>query len=141
MKNLCLVFFFLTSLVMFGGAGSARSGGSDTNLTGELNSLLPNEVTVGSSVASAIAADVEGVIIEHQQLASLKPGYTFRRESRRSLSVWKTTRAAALQMGTLTCTRPRKGDKGDCYVEINGDYAKGNSACYFVGVRGGVRAQ
>lgn len=137
MKNLWLVLFFLASLVMFGAAGSARSGGSDTNLTGDLNSSLPNEVTVGDSGVSAIA-DVEGVTIEHQQTARLKPGYTFRRETRSSVSVWKTIREAALQMGTLTCTRPRKGA---CTVEIGGDFAKCSSGCYFVGVRGGIRAQ
>lgn len=135
MKNLRLVLFFGALLGVFGFVGSAMSG---TGFTSGLNSLLASKVTLGNAEVSAIAADVEGVIIEHQQTARLKPGYTFRRESRNSISVWKTTNAAALQMGTLTCTRPRKGD---CSAEINGDYAKCSSACYFVGVRGGTRAQ
>lgn len=138
MKNLWLVLFFVASLVMLGSAGSATSGGSDTNFTGDLISSLPNEVTVGDPDGSAIAEDVEGVTIERQQLARLKPGYTFRRESRSAVSVWKTMREAALQMGTLTCTRPRKGA---CTAETNGDRAKCSSGCYFVAARGGVRAQ
>jgi hypothetical protein len=138
-KKLWLVLFFVATLVMFGSANStASSGGSDTNLTGELNSLVTNRVNVGDSSMSASAADVEGVIMDSQQAARLKPGYTFRRESRSSVSVWKTMREAALQMGTLTCTRPRKGA---CTAEFDGDRAKCSSACYFVSVRGGVRAQ
>lgn len=135
MKNLRLVLFFGVLLGVFLFVGSATSS---TSFTSGLNSLLASKVTAGDSAVVTLAADVEGVIIEHQQTARLKPGYTFRRESRNSISVWKTSNVAALQMGTLTCTRPRKGD---CYAEINGDYAKCSSACYFVGVRGGTRAQ
>jgi hypothetical protein len=91
---------------------------------------------VGNSGVGANAADVEGVIIEHQQSATLKPGYTFRRESRSSVAVFKTLRDASIQMGTLTCT-----GRKTCTVEINGDRAKCNSQCYFVGVRGGTKAQ
>ena len=137
-KKLWLVLFFVATLVMFGSADSTASSGSYTNLTGDLNSLVTNKVNVGDSSVSASAADVEGVIMDSQQAARLKPGYTFRRESSSSVSVWKTMRDAALQMGTLTCTRPRKGA---CTAEINGDRAKCSSACYFVSVRGGVRAQ
>jgi hypothetical protein len=138
MKKLWLVLFFVATLVMFGSAGSATSGGSDKNGTGDLNSLLPNQVIVGDSNVSAIAEDVEGVTIDRQRSAQLKPGYEFRRESRNSVSVWKTMREAALQMGTLTCTRPQKGT---CTLEFSRDRAKCSSACYFVTARGGVRAQ
>jgi hypothetical protein len=87
---------------------------------------------------SANAVDVEGVIIERQRLARLKPGYTFRRESRSSVSVLKTIREAIMQTGTLTCTR---ADRRACTVDIGGDTAKCSSGCYFVGVRGAPRAQ
>jgi hypothetical protein len=86
----------------------------------------------------ANAAEVEGVTIERQRLALLKPGYAFRRESRSSVSILKTVREALLQTGTLTCTR---ADKRACTVEINGDVAKCSSGCYFVGARGGERTQ
>ena len=136
MKNLWLVSFFVVALVIFGSSGGAASGGSHTIFTGDLNSLLPNEV--GDSDVSAIPDDVEGVTIDHQRSARLKPGYTFRRESRASVSVWKTVREAAMQMGTLTCT---KSQKGACTLDIGGDTAKCSSGCYFVGVRGGTRVQ
>jgi hypothetical protein len=93
---------------------------------------------VGGSNMNANAVDVEGVTIERQRLALLKPGYAFRRESRSSVSVLKTIRDAGIQTGTLTCTR---ADKRACTVEINGDAAKCSSGCYFVGVRGAPRAQ
>ena len=88
------------------------------------------------SGVDAKAEDVEGVTIERQRVARLKPGYSFKRESRSSLSVLKTVREAAIQTGTLTC----KG-KRVCTVEIGGDFAKCSSGCYFVGVRGGILAQ
>jgi hypothetical protein len=91
----------------------------------------------GDSRVGANAVDVEGVTIESQRLAQLKPGYTFRRVSRNSVSVWKTIREASFQTGTLTCTRP----KGACTVDLGGDTAKCSSGCYFVGVRGAPRAQ
>jgi hypothetical protein len=94
--------------------------------------------TARASGMSANAVDVEGVTIERQRLALLKPGYAFRRESRSSVSVLKTVREAILQTGTLTCIR---ADKRACTVEINGDAAKCSSGCYFVSARGGVRAQ
>jgi hypothetical protein len=93
---------------------------------------------VNDSGVSANAVEVEGVTIESQRLARLKPGYTFRRESRSSVSVLKTIREASFQTGTLTCTR---ADKRACTVDLGGDTAKCSSGCYFVGVRGGVKAQ
>lgn len=138
MKNLWLVLFFVASLVMLGSAGSATSGGSDTNFTGDLNSSLPNEVTVGDPDVSAIAEDVEGVTIERQQLARLKPGYTFRRESRSAVVRMENHERGRPANGDATCTRPRKGA---CTAEMNGDTAKCSSGCYFIAARGGVRAQ
>ena len=103
------------------------------------SSAAPLETrAVGVSGVSATPEDVEGVIIERQRSALLKPGYAFRRESRSSLAVLKTTNNAALQMGTLTCIRP---DKRACTAEFGGDRAKCSSGCYFVGVRGGLKAQ
>jgi len=138
MKKLWLVLFFVATLVMFGSVGSATSSVSDKNCTGNLNSLLPNQIIAGDSKVSAIAEDVEGVTIDRQRSAQLKPGYEFRRESKNSVSVWKTMREAALQMGTLSCIRPQKGT---CTLEFSGDRAKCSSSCYFVTARGGVRAQ
>lgn len=87
--------------------------------------------------AGIMAADIEGVTIERQRAARLKPGYAFRRESKNSLAVLKTIGGAALQMGTLSCVKK----KGTCNAEFSGDYAKCSSGCYFVGVRGGVNSQ
>ncbi|MDT4896842.1 MAG: hypothetical protein QOH25_1919 [Acidobacteriota bacterium] len=105
------------------------------------SSAVPTETrAVGDSIVNVNAAEVEGVTIEHQQLAILKPGYAFRRESRSSVAVMKTVRDASFQTGTLTCTSPRRR-RGVCTVEFNGDRAKCSSSCYFVGVRGAPRAQ
>ena len=124
MKHLWLVLFFVASLVIFGSTGSATSGGSDKNFTSDLNPLLPNEVTVGDSDVSAIVEDVEGVTVESQRLARLKPGYTFRRESRSSVSVWKTIREAAMQMGTLSCTKPGKSVAATSFDGVGGSSGK-----------------
>lgn len=96
------------------------------------------QVVAADSVVSANPEDVEGVTIERQRSALLKPGYIFRRESRSSLAVVKTINNAALQTGTLTCTR---ADKKACTAEFGGDRAKCSSGCYFVGVRGGTLAR
>jgi hypothetical protein len=90
------------------------------------------------SVLSANPENVEGAIIERHAGASLKPGYVFRRESRSSLAVLKTTNSAALQTGTLTCVRP---GKGACSAEFINNKARCSSGCSFVGVRGGVLAR
>ncbi len=92
MKKLWLVLFFVATLVMFGSAGGATPGGANKNSAGDLNTLLPNQVIVGDAKVSAIAEDVEGVTIDRQRSALLKPGYEFRRESKNSVSVWKTMR-------------------------------------------------
>lgn len=104
-----------------------------------ISSAAPTEMraTEGSGVR-ANAVEIEGVTIESQRLAHLKPGYSFRRESRNSIAVMKTIRDAILQTGTLTCTRT---DRRACAVDIGGDTAKCSSGCYFVGVRGAPRAQ
>ncbi|HUQ34713.1 MAG TPA: hypothetical protein VM095_21525 [Pyrinomonadaceae bacterium] len=102
------------------------------------SAILTETLAARVSSMSANAVDVEGVTIEHQRTAFLKPGYVFRRESRSSVSVLKTVREAILQTGTLTCIR---ADKRACTVEFNRDIAKCSSSCYFVGVRGAPLAQ
>ncbi len=103
------------------------------------SSAAPTETRfVGDSGVSANPEDIEGATIERQRSALLKPGYAFRRESRSSLAVVKTTNNSALQTGTLTCIRP---DKRACTAEFGGDRAKCSSGCYFVGVRGGTMAR
>jgi hypothetical protein len=102
------------------------------------SSFAPTKTrAVANSGVSAIPEDIEGVIMYDLRSAALKPGYAFRRESRSSVAVWKNTRDATMQMGTLTCTKPRKGA---CTVEFDQDRAKCSGQCYFVGVRGGTRA-
>lgn len=97
--------------------------------------------TVSESGASKNTEDVEGVTIYTQRTAQLKPGYAFRRESRSSVSVLKTIRNATLQTGTLSCTRAARDSVRPCSVDIGGDTARCGSGCYFVGVRGGVKAK
>lgn len=88
------------------------------------------------SVVSANVVEIEGVEFKGQK-ALLKPGYQFERESRSSLVVLKASNVARIQTGTLTCTGPKRG----CRVDIYGERAACSNNCYFVGVRGGVRAQ
>lgn len=95
----------------------------------------PKKRTIG---VVANVENVEGVTIDRQRLARLKPGYQFERESISSVAVLKISNGARLQTGTLICTKP---GKNACRVEIGGDSAKCSSSCYFVGVGGGVRAQ
>jgi hypothetical protein len=89
------------------------------------------------SVVSANVVEIEDVVFNGEQ-ARLKAGYQFQRESRSSLAVLKASNEARIQTGTLTCARPRKGD---CTVKFYGERAACSSGCYFVGSRGGVRAQ
>ena len=93
---------------------------------------------VGDSGVSAYPVDVEGVTIYSQQKALLKPGYSFKRESKSSLAVMKNLRDASFQTGTLTCTSP---GKRICTVDFNRDRAGCSNNCYFVGVRGGIKAR
>lgn len=80
--------------------------------------------------------EIEGVEFQGQK-ALLKAGYQFQRESRSSLAVLKTSNVARIQTGTLTCTGPKRG----CRVDIYGERAACSNNCYFVGYRGGVKAQ
>ena len=103
------------------------------------SSAAPTEMrAAAASVVSANPEDVEGVIIEKQRSATLKPGYAFRRESQSSLAVLKTSNNAALQMETLTCIR---ADKRACTAEFSRTRMKCSSSCYLVSVRGGVMAR
>jgi len=94
--------------------------------------------TARVSVVSANVVEIEGVEFFNGQKARLKAGYQFQRESRSSVAVMKTFRGAGIQTGTLTCTRP---GRNLCSVKFNGDRAICDVNCYFVGYRGGVRAQ
>jgi hypothetical protein len=90
------------------------------------------------SVSVVSAAEVEGVIMNRQK-ASAKPGYYFTRRSSRSVAVIKNAGGvAAIQTGTLTCTT---GQRKTCEVYVQSDAAQCSGGCYFVGVRGGERAQ
>lgn len=100
-------------------------------------------LVVGSSVARSNfklrenASDVEGVTFDRQK-AFLKPGYRFERESVNSAAVVKTSNAARIQTGTITCVGQRSRS---CELSLSGFNAQCSSGCYFVGTRGGVRAQ
>jgi hypothetical protein len=89
-----------------------------------------------SSGLGANAADVEGVTFDRQK-AFLKPGYRFARESVNSAAVLKISNVARLQTGTITCVGQRSRS---CELFISGFSAQCSGGCYFVGVRGGVRA-
>jgi hypothetical protein len=92
--------------------------------------------TARVSGMSANVVEVEGVEFKGQK-ALLKAGYEFQRESRSSLVVLKTSNVARIQTGILTCTGPKRG----CRVDIYGTRAACSNNCYFVGYRGGIRAQ
>jgi hypothetical protein len=100
-------------------------------------------LVVGSSVARTDfslrenASDVEGVTFDRQK-AFLKPGYRFARESVNSAAVLKISNVARLQTGTITCVGQRSRS---CELFISGFNAQCSGGCYFVGVRGGIRAQ
>lgn len=83
--------------------------------------------------------EIEGVEFSGQE-ALLKTGYQFQREGASSLAVLKTSNVARIQTGTLTCTRLGRR-RGSCTVAFSGYRAKCSSSCYFVGYRGGARAQ
>jgi hypothetical protein len=82
-------------------------------------------------------SDVEGVTFDRQK-AFLKPGYRFERESVRSAAVLKTSNVARIQTGTITCVGQRSRS---CELHFSGSQAQCSGGCYFVGVRGGIRAQ
>jgi hypothetical protein len=82
-------------------------------------------------------SDVEGVTFDRQK-AFLKPGYRFERESGVSAAVLKTSNFARIQTGTITCVSQRSKS---CELSLSGFNAQCSSGCYFVGVRGGIRAQ
>jgi hypothetical protein len=100
-------------------------------------------LVVGSSVARTgfslmePASDVEGVTFDRQK-AFLKPGYRFERESVMSAAVLKTSNFARIQTGTITCVGQRSRS---CELSFSRFNAQCSSGCYFVGVRGGIRAQ
>lgn len=105
------------------------------------SSAAPNETpTAHASVLSANAMEIEGVELNGQyaQKARLKIGYQFQRESSSSVAVLKSSNVARIQTGTLTCTRP---GRGGCTVRVDRETAVCSQSCYFVGYRGGVRAQ
>jgi opacity protein-like surface antigen len=85
---------------------------------------------------SANPVEIEGVEFKGQK-ALLKAGYEFQRESRSSVVVLKTSNVARIQTGILTCTGPKRG----CRADIYGERAACSNNCYFVGTRGGVKAQ
>jgi hypothetical protein len=101
------------------------------------SAALTETATARVSVASANVVDVEGVSFNGSK-ALLKTGYQFQLEGRSSLAVLKTSDVARIQTGTITCKRP---GKGDCTVKFYRERAACSSGCYFVGYRGGVRAQ
>lgn len=82
-------------------------------------------------------SEVEGVIL-NQQKALAKPGYLFERESDTSASVIKIKNNARFQTGTITCVS-QSGKT--CHLSLSRSNAQCSSGCYFVGARGGVRAQ
>lgn len=102
------------------------------------SSAAPKETPAARvSVVSANVVEIEGVEFNGQQ-ARLKAGYQFQLESSSSVAVLKTSNAARIQTGTLTCTRP---GRGGCSVKFYGERAICSSGCYFVGYRGGVKAR
>jgi hypothetical protein len=120
MKHILLLAMMLT--LAFGSSGAGIERG---------------RAGVGGSGTNAVAADVEGAIINRQK-AQAKPGYHFVRQSSNSLAVIKDAGGvAAIQTGTLTCT----GKGKTCQAYVDRDVAACNGGCYFVGARGGIRAQ
>lgn len=102
------------------------------------SSAAPKETpTARVSVVSANVVEIEGVQVNGQK-ALLKTGYQFQLESISSVGVWKTSNVARIQTGTLVCTRP---GRGGCSVRIDRERAACSQGCYFVGVRGGVKAR
>jgi opacity protein-like surface antigen len=101
------------------------------------SSAAPTETsTARVSGVSANVVEIEGVEFKGQK-ALLKAGYEFQRESRSSVVVLKTSNVARIQTGILTCTGLKRG----CRVDIYRERAACSNDCYFVGYRGGVRAQ
>lgn len=99
-------------------------------------------LVAGSSVArtdlklKGNASDVEGVTLDWQK-AFLKPGYRFEGVNSKTVAVFKISNVARIQTGTITCVG--QGNK-TCTVYVGRTQAQCSGGCYFVGVRGGVRA-
>jgi hypothetical protein len=105
-------------------------------LTVMLALVIGSSATFSLNLRSVRASDVEGVTFDRQK-AFLKPGYRFERESVNSATVLKTSNLARIQTGTITCVGQRSRS---CELSLSGFNAQCSGGCYFVGVRGGVRA-